>query len=43
MAKNLGCVKYMEVSSKTGKGVSDVYNQSVDLVLQCNEELLDFD
>jgi len=37
MAKSLGCVKYMEVSSKTGRGVSDVYNQSVDLVLQTRE------
>jgi len=37
MAKNLGCVKYMEVSSKTGRGVSDVYNSSVDLVFQTRD------
>lgn len=34
MAKQIGSVKYMEVSSKTGKGVSEVYNEAISLVFQ---------
>jgi len=34
MADEIGAVKYMEVSSKTGKGVAEVFNHAVDLVLK---------
>lgn len=37
MAKQIGSVKYMEVSSKTGKGVSEVYNEAISLVFQTRE------
>jgi len=34
LAKEIGCVKYMEVSSKTGEGLADIFNQAVALVLE---------
>eukprot|EP01118_Nematostelium_gracile_P011642 TRINITY_DN4163_c0_g1_i1.p1 TRINITY_DN4163_c0_g1~~TRINITY_DN4163_c0_g1_i1.p1 ORF type:complete len:258 (-),score=89.86 TRINITY_DN4163_c0_g1_i1:432-1205(-) len=37
MAEEISAVKYLEVSSKTGKGVSDVFNLAVDLVLKERE------
>lgn len=37
MAKEVGCVKYMEVSSKTGAGLNDIFNQSVNLVLESRD------
>jgi Ras-related C3 botulinum toxin substrate 1 len=37
MAKQLGCIKYMEVSSKTGRGVNEVYNDSVNLAFHTRE------
>jgi len=32
MADEIGAVRYMEVSSKTGKGVTDVFKEAVDMV-----------
>jgi len=37
MANEINAVKYMEVSSKTGKGVQEVYNEAVGLVLKERE------
>jgi Ras-related C3 botulinum toxin substrate 1 len=37
MADEIGAVKYMEVSSKTGKGVNEVFNDAVDMVLKERE------
>jgi len=34
MANEINAIKYMEVSSKTGKGVQDVYNEAVGMVLK---------
>lgn len=34
MAKEISCVKYMEVSSKTGVGLNDIFNEAVNLVLE---------
>jgi len=37
MANEINAVKYMEVSSKTGKGVQEIYNEAVSLVLKERE------
>jgi len=37
MAQEINAIKYMEVSSKTGKGVSEVFNEAVELVLKERE------
>jgi len=37
MANEIKAVKYMEVSSKTGRGVQDVYNEAVGMVLRDRE------
>jgi len=37
MASEINAIKYMEVSSKTGKGVQDVYGEAVALVLKERE------
>jgi len=37
MAHEINAVKYMEVSSKTGRGVQDVYNDAVNMVLRERE------
>jgi len=37
MANSINAVKYMEVSSKTGKGVQEVYNDAVGMVLRERE------
>jgi len=34
MAKDIGCHSYMEVSSKTGQGLTDIFNEAVNLVLE---------
>jgi len=34
MAEEIGAVKYMEVSSKTGKGVHEVFKEAVEMVLK---------
>jgi len=34
MAKEIGAIKYMELSSKTGKGVSELFNEAVSTVLK---------
>lgn len=34
MAKEVSCVKYMEVSSKTGVGLNDIFQEAVNLVLE---------
>jgi len=34
MAQDISAIKYMEVSSKTGKGVAEVFNEAVELVLK---------
>jgi len=41
MADEIGAVKYMEVSSKTGKGVAQVFNDAVDMVLKDRETVGD--
>jgi Ras-related C3 botulinum toxin substrate 1 len=33
LGKEIGCARYMEVSSKTGQGLADIFNQAVDLVI----------
>jgi len=37
MAQEINAVKYMEVSSKTGRGVAEVFNEAVELVLKERE------
>jgi len=37
MANEINAIKYMEVSSKTGRGVQDVYNEAVGMVLKERE------
>lgn len=37
MAQDIEAVTYMEVSSKTGKGVSEVFQEAVNLVLKDRE------
>jgi len=37
MAGDINAIKYMEVSSKTGKGVQEVYNEAVNMVLKERE------
>jgi len=37
MSKEIQAIRYMEVSSKTGKGVNDVYMEAVSLVLKDRE------
>jgi len=37
MADEIGAVKYMEVSSKTGKGLNEVFQEAVNLVLKERE------
>jgi len=37
MADEIGAIKYMEVSSKTSKGVNEVFNEAVELVLKERE------
>lgn len=37
MANDINAVKYMEVSSKTGKGIQEVYNEAVGMVLKERE------
>jgi len=39
MAKDIGCACYMEVSSKTGQGLTDIFNQAVDLVLKSRDDV----
>lgn len=34
MSKEMGCTKYMEVSSKTGEGLLEIFNSAVALVLE---------
>lgn len=38
MAEEIGAVKYMEVSSKTGKGVSEVFKEAVNQALKEREQ-----
>jgi len=37
MANEIQAIRYMEVSSKTGKGIQDIYNEAVGLVLKERE------
>jgi len=37
MANEINAVKYMEVSSKTGKGIQEIYNDAVNMVLKERE------
>jgi len=37
LASEINAIKYMEVSSKTGKGVQEVYNEAVGMVLRDRE------
>jgi len=37
LENEINAVKYMEVSSKTGKGVQEIYNEAVALVLKERE------
>lgn len=37
MAAEIDCVKYMEVSSKTGRGLNDIFVEAVNLVLKDRE------
>lgn len=38
MSKEIGAVKYMEICSKTGQGVNEVFQEAVNLVLKDRDE-----